>query len=285
MAAVSSTSRSTLASKVRAWGIRVLMALCVGQFITVLIAWACAAFVTVQKVPGSDDDPYWVYPFPSHPTHSFQDFYPAEYQGFGVSFASRTFMMFLKGPEDWYHVCSNWDHVTKTESWEKKMPEPRDGALVMLQVTRTASGWPYRALIAQIYHPNYESMPENEYGWPTQYAVVSGDALRKTNVLIPGLQDWFPFLKRGNVGLARSIPITPIWPQYTYNTLFWASIFFVIAFVPRLLRHYRRARRNACLHCGYTLAGLPKCPECGTIARPPAAATQINPSPTSVPHT
>ncbi len=51
----------------------------------------------------------------------------------------------------------------------------------------------------------------------------------------------------------------------------WASLtvfacYPFIAIVRGPLRRHRRRKRNECIHCGYSLTGLPKprCPECGT---------------------
>lgn len=64
------------------------------------------------------------------------------------------------------------------------------------------------------------------------------------------------------------LSIHPLWPGFIVNTFFWSSVLFALINTPRwivkAIRNHRRARRGACLRCGYTLAGLPKCPECGT---------------------
>ncbi len=59
------------------------------------------------------------------------------------------------------------------------------------------------------------------------------------------------------------LPATPVWPGLALNTLFyaaWWSLPLVVA--PALLR-WRRDRRGGCTKCGYDLAGLSVCPECG----------------------
>ena len=59
------------------------------------------------------------------------------------------------------------------------------------------------------------------------------------------------------------LPLRPTWPGFVLDVAFywilcWASIFGLGA-----LRRRLRRRRDRCVVCGYDLAGLAACPECG----------------------
>lgn len=69
------------------------------------------------------------------------------------------------------------------------------------------------------------------------------------------------------------IPLTPVWPGIIYNLIIWS---FGVWLVKRLLidrfklRQSRivrnRLRQSRCLSCGYPVADLIQCPECGSAA-------------------
>ncbi len=74
------------------------------------------------------------------------------------------------------------------------------------------------------------------------------------------------------------LAISPVWPGFLVNTLFFASIYAVLAIGPFVLIRRRRLNKNHCRNCNYNLAGLSAqtpCPECGHIR---AIATAVLPS-------
>lgn len=64
----------------------------------------------------------------------------------------------------------------------------------------------------------------------------------------------------------RVIPLQPLWTGLICNTLIHGGILFLGATTVSARRTARRRRRGQCVHCGYDLAGLATCPECGTPA-------------------
>lgn len=75
------------------------------------------------------------------------------------------------------------------------------------------------------------------------------------------------------------LAISPVWPGFLVNTLFFASIYALLAIGPFVLIRRRRLKRNHCCNCNYNLAGLATgaaCPECGTSA-PHSASPALPP--------
>ncbi|MBL0871550.1 MAG: hypothetical protein IBJ18_13340 [Phycisphaerales bacterium] len=74
-----------------------------------------------------------------------------------------------------------------------------------------------------------------------------------------------------------TLAISPVWPGFALNTLFYATLFATPA--PLLHWHTRRNRRRAghCEKCNYNLAGLASgaaCPECGASSAPSRVKAQ-----------
>jgi len=61
----------------------------------------------------------------------------------------------------------------------------------------------------------------------------------------------------------RTVPLHPVWPGFAVNTLAYGAVAWGVLFAPGVVKRWRRRRRGACVGCGYELAGLVRCPECG----------------------
>lgn len=86
----------------------------------------------------------------------------------------------------------------------------------------------------------------------------------------------------GAVSLAKSMPTRVYWPGLVFNTLFFGVLFLVMFILPGRAKIARRRRLGLCLACGYDLAGLSKCPECGRAAcggKPARSAAMPSPVP------
>jgi len=68
--------------------------------------------------------------------------------------------------------------------------------------------------------------------------------------------------------IQRRVPLTPIWPGFAINTVFYAAILSLPFIAFGRIRHRRRIRRGLCPKCGYDLRGRSHavCPECGRPA-------------------
>jgi hypothetical protein len=75
-----------------------------------------------------------------------------------------------------------------------------------------------------------------------------------------------PFLSIGGEGY----PLRPIWPGAILNTVFYGAILFGLWRAWIALKRRRRRKRNLCVRCAYSLAGITTsaCPECGAAILP-----------------
>lgn len=67
----------------------------------------------------------------------------------------------------------------------------------------------------------------------------------------------------GGVSLAKEIPTRVYWPGLAFNTIFFGTLYLVLFVLPGRAKTARRRRLGLCIACGYDLAGLATCPECG----------------------
>jgi hypothetical protein len=67
--------------------------------------------------------------------------------------------------------------------------------------------------------------------------------------------------------LRKLYPVKPIWTGLLLNICFYAGLAFAVSAGFRRVRAAARARRGACRACGHPLAGLARCPECGTVVK------------------
>lgn len=60
-----------------------------------------------------------------------------------------------------------------------------------------------------------------------------------------------------------AIVFYPLWAGVSANSAFYGALFALVWWVIRKRRFARRRSKGLCIDCGYGLAGLAKCPECG----------------------
>jgi len=64
------------------------------------------------------------------------------------------------------------------------------------------------------------------------------------------------------------LPVSPIWPGFAINTIFYAAILWLLCVAPFALRRRIRARRGLCPACAYPIGTSDVCTECGkTVTR------------------
>ena len=117
------------------------------------------------------------------------------------------------------------------------------------------------------------SMFIRSYGWPMLCGRTRDAGNVKDATYFPVWSgDWFegvvppPFLN-SNPFAYNCLPLEPLWPGFAANTAFYGGLVWLVGFGPFVLRRTLRRRRGCCVRCGYDLAGLSRCPECGTGAK------------------
>ena len=58
-------------------------------------------------------------------------------------------------------------------------------------------------------------------------------------------------------------PLGPLWPGFLINTLFYATLLWLLICGPFALRRHLRVRRGRCAKCGYPRSESGVCTECG----------------------
>lgn len=246
--------------RARAWVLSLILALLVGQLITVIIAWVCAEHMLMFPVP-TGQRPTWASRLSVPADVMYQQVGDAYYEGFGTRYRSTNLIAYWSPGEQRFHVRDSREDIRGASG--DLLPAPSI-QLVVLNLSTSTAGWPFQALFYQECPvPGAAFALLNDEPFLATPQIIS-EALREIGLSAPSLAQRFPFLANAHISFSRHIPITPLWPGYILNTLFWGGLFFAIEFAARFLHHRRRTRAGDCHHCGYTLAGLSKCPECGT---------------------
>ncbi|MEZ6235310.1 MAG: hypothetical protein R3B68_14070 [Phycisphaerales bacterium] len=125
-----------------------------------------------------------------------------------------------------------------------------------------------------------------QIGWPLRCFETVGVYDARSKKLLSSTFDmgvdaprWTSWLRRYGVAYSR-VPLRPLWGGVLGNCLFWGVVSFGVGAAFTSWRSSRRVRRGRCRECGYDLAGLPTCPECGRDAPPRPAKP---PPPLAVP--
>ncbi len=68
-----------------------------------------------------------------------------------------------------------------------------------------------------------------------------------------------------NVLSLRVVPLMPIWPGFAVNTLFYATLLWLLIWGLSTLRRILRVRRGLCPKCAYPMGRSAVCTECGGV--------------------
>ncbi|MCI0629391.1 MAG: hypothetical protein L0Y44_01905 [Phycisphaerales bacterium] len=125
------------------------------------------------------------------------------------------------------------------------------------------------------------TMIEDARGWPV-VTMVSRYAVGSKTPGAQGSTPHMPFWLLSRSGtLPRTIPMSPIWPNFATSAVGWGGLWLVLLVAPGAVRRCRRARNGWCVACGYDLRSTPGevCPECGAVIyRRSGAATAGEPA-------
>ena len=71
-------------------------------------------------------------------------------------------------------------------------------------------------------------------------------------------------LERHFAGMVpTTLPVRPIWPGFAINTIFYATLLWLVIPGPFALRRFLRVRRGLCPKCAYPMGESAVCSECG----------------------
>lgn len=110
-----------------------------------------------------------------------------------------------------------------------------------------ARGWPFPCLTAEASYT---------FGWLSGWQFVE----------IKGGYELQPQRSAGDpMVTANMLPLTPLWPQFLINWLFYLAVLCMSIVVPKYIRYRFRRAAGKCVRCGYAIHGAPsvRCPECG----------------------
>lgn len=68
-----------------------------------------------------------------------------------------------------------------------------------------------------------------------------------------------------NHKVSLGLPLRPVWPGFAVNAALYAGVCWVLLATPGFVVRWRRRRNGRCPACGYDLAGLDRCSECGGV--------------------
>lgn len=117
----------------------------------------------------------------------------------------------------------------------------------------TRFGWPFIALE----HLEVSTFGGNEESKKIQ-AAFSVRFPNGASLQVP------PALARYATSGSTFLPAHPVFPGFLLNTLLYATLAGTLIQAPFILRRRARIKSGLCPTCGYALAQLPLCPECGT---------------------
>ncbi len=70
-------------------------------------------------------------------------------------------------------------------------------------------------------------------------------------------------LTRSGQSFPVALPLRPLWPGFAVNTLFYATLLWLLIPGPFALRRFLRVRRGLCPKCAYPIGESSVCTECG----------------------
>jgi len=159
-----------------------------------------------------------------------------------------------KVPDDWMTEARQWRESSWaiSEYWSWALPSAAMSRPIDFTVQWTAeSGVPWRSLFVERHRAESAGATYNAIAWDRPSSICEG-------VAIP---DWIPGTQFSR--MTRYLPTRVLWPGFAVNTIFYASILWLLLAGPCALRRRLRARHGQCQNCGYPIGVSPVCTECG----------------------
>ncbi|MCH7547517.1 MAG: hypothetical protein IID30_14040 [Planctomycetes bacterium] len=227
----------------------ILLFLLLGAIVNVAVAWGIASILTIEDTMSNDETI-------GMSVVEYETWNLSRYEAFGTQiFMSTRFKVhneeeeLLELTELWSehpieNVKPSWGSMDVATELYRTLPGPPEHTMVQEIQMYEARGWPMHSL------------------WCLRILLVHDGTGNNQNqasgfIAIPILffEDLEPLV----------LPLYPIWTGFALNTIFYASLLWLIIPGPFVLRRFIRKRRGLCLKCGYDLRGVDHqaCPECG----------------------
>ena len=247
------------------------MFLILGAVVNVAVAWGCAFWIkfdlrTVSVEGHYDQFVGWWLPHNSNDAKRLGEYTVKRYQGFGSQRVSVFHSYFYDavpgeitiGLED---IIPRWSrgflYISKLNNRESKAST--DNAVFERDaLTHTAiidsRGWPSLSLwgVLRVPNPGFTNYDNDRKPIP----------LIEKRYWIFTLENPLPPVVFTDY---RCMPLRPIWPGFAINSIFYATLLWLLTLGPFTVRRMIRRKRGLCIKCGYDLRGTDhdKCPECG----------------------
>ena len=245
---------------------RVVVFLLLGAIVNVAVAWGAAVWI---DVPAFSAGPFFFRGTGDVTTAEGEGWEFLRYDAFASTIVSATVLRHripLQPVAD-ADVAAIQDYVRQYERFERGEPWPRDPRMPII----AAPNWSQAHTPPPISHERV-SFIEDARGWPVRTLLSSevfiSERLQPRNrrSTVHGAIDLHDV--QGPRKFARRLPLKPIWPGFTINTVFYAGILWVLFAAPFALRSRIRIRRGLCPACAYPVGDSAVCTECGEAVTP-----------------
>jgi len=217
---------------------RIAVCVVVGVVVNVLVAWGCALWINARKHLS----------FRTGSTHASELHWPAAV------------------PDDWPERCTALGVDVGFGVRASNGVATTSDSFGYWSCSLRETGWPMYSLRAVQWVTN-QVEGTARYS-DLRYVESSGfNGLWRAGLAVPIQFTWMagtvPTLPKGSL-IRVPLPIQPRWRGFAVNTIAYSALTWGVLFAPGVVRRWRRRGRGACVGCGYELAGLVRCPECGS---------------------
>ena len=227
----------------------IAVCLLVGAVVNVAVAWACVTWVLIHPegwlLPEGEQVEFW----------------------HGPSRARKNVFLHATTIDQagTYRVICAWP----AKRWRDFMSGPRwPTGLVRDRADQSIRRWVCMVVADEMTRAEDGLVIIDARGWPLRALYVVGDPVEKVisgGVPLPAKRhSWFLS--------AYALPCRPIWPAFLVNTIFYATLLWLLIPGPFALRRVLRVRRGLCPKCAYPMGESSVCTECGGVLRSTAVA-------------
>ncbi len=135
-------------------------------------------------------------------------------------------------------------------------PNPWDQAFPWEQALRAQAGWPLRSLAGE----RWSAAARLQAVWSILPPAPGRPPAGPEAVHVAAIP-----IQRSTAGGTqhRLAPLRPLWPGFAFNTLFYATLLWLLIPGTFVLRRFLRVRRGLCPKCAYPMGESSVCTECG----------------------